>query len=64
MSLVVVQSIHQTAKNGGFCEELLSESDFDAVLATFCYDHGAKASKAVQKTLQIRKSIANAPRVL
>ena len=38
------------AKNGGFCEELLSENDFEAVLATFCcYDHGAKASEAVQK---------------
>ena len=40
----------KTAKNGGFCEELLSENDFEAVLATFCcYDHGAKASEAVQK---------------
>ena len=39
-----------TAKNGDFCEELLSESDFEVVLATFCCcDHGAKASKAVQK---------------
>ena len=38
------------AKNGDFCEELLSENDFGVVLATFCcYDHGAKASKAVQK---------------
>ena len=40
----------KTAKNGDFCEELLSENDFEAVLATFCcYDHGAKASEAVQK---------------
>ena len=40
----------KTAKNGGFCEELLSENDFEAVLATFCcYDHGANTSKAVQK---------------
>ena len=39
----------KTAKNG-VCEELLSENDFEAVLATFCcYDHGAKASEAVQK---------------
>ena len=39
----------KTAKNG-FCEELLSENDFEAVLATFCcYDYGAKASEAVQK---------------
>ena len=38
------------AKNGDFSEELLSENDFQAVLATFCcYDHDAKASEAVQK---------------
>ena len=38
----------KTAKNGGFCEELLSENDFQAVLATFCcYDYGAKDSKEV-----------------
>ena len=31
-------------------EELLSENDFEAVLATFCcYDHSAKVSEAVQK---------------
>ena len=40
----------KTAKNGDFCQELLSENDFETVLATFCcYDHGAKASEAVQK---------------
>ena len=40
----------KTVKNGNFCEELLSENGFEAVLATFCcYDHGAKASEAVQK---------------
>ena len=40
----------KTAKNGGFCERLLSENDFEAVLATFCcYDYGANASEAVQK---------------
>ena len=38
------------AKNGNFCEELLSENDFEAVLATFCcYTHGAKAPEAVQE---------------
>ena len=38
----------RTAKNGAFCEELLSGSDFEVVLATFCCcDHGAKASEAV-----------------
>ena len=37
-------------KNGDFCEELLSESDFDAGLTTFyCYDDGVKGSEAVQK---------------
>ena len=25
-----------TGKNGGFCEELLSENDFEAVLVNFC----------------------------
>ena len=40
----------KTAKNGGFCEKLLSENDFEAVLATFCcYDYGANASQAVHK---------------
>ena len=40
----------KTMKNGSFCEELLSENDFQAVLANFCcYDHGANASEAVQK---------------
>ena len=37
----------QTAKNGGFCEELLSENDF---LVNFCcYEYGANASAAFQK---------------
>ena len=37
------------------CEELLSENDFEAVLATFCcYDHGANASEAVQKSYRSR----------
>ena len=40
----------KTAKNGDFCEEWLSENDFEVALATFCcYGHGAKASVAVQK---------------
>ena len=40
----------KTAKNGDFCEELIGESDFEVVLATFyCFDHSAKASEAVQK---------------
>ena len=45
-----IQKIHQNSKNGGFCEELLSENDFEAVLVNFCcYEYGANASEAVQK---------------
>ena len=29
--------IKTAAKNGGFCEDLLSESEFEAVLVNFCY---------------------------
>ena len=40
----------QTAKNGGFCEELLSENDFEAVLVNFCcHEYGGNASEAFQK---------------
>ena len=40
----------QAAKSSGFCEELLSENDFEAVLVNFCcYEYGANASVAVQK---------------
>ena len=40
----------KTARNGSFCEELLSENDFEVALTTFCcYDHGANASETVQK---------------
>ena len=47
---VSVQKIHQNSKNGDFCEELLSENDFEAVLVNFCcYDYGANASETVQK---------------
>ena len=46
----------KTPKNGKFCEELLSENDFEAVLATFCcYDHGTKASEAIQKIATVQK---------
>ena len=44
---------------------MVSEDDFEAVLAAFCcYDHGARASEAVQKIATDQKSIVNAPRVL
>ena len=40
----------KTEKNCGFYEELLSENDFEAVLAHFCcYDYGVNASEAVRK---------------
>ena len=42
---LAVQRIHQNSKKGGFCEELLGENNFEAVLATFRYDY---ASEAVQ----------------
>ena len=41
---------YKNAKNSGFCKEMLSEIDYEAVLATFsCYDYGVSASEAVQK---------------
>ena len=41
-SVVAVHRIHQNSKEGGFCEEVLGENDFEAVLATFrCYGYGA-----------------------
>ena len=47
---VAVHKIHQNSKNGDFCDEWLSENDFEAVLVNFCcYDYGANASEAVQK---------------
>ena len=43
-SVVAVHRIHQNSKEGGFCEEVLGENDFEAALATFrCYDCGANA---------------------
>ena len=39
-------------ENGNFCEELLGENDFEAVLVNFCcYEYGAKpnASEAVEQ---------------
>ena len=46
----------KTAKNGDFSEKLLSENDFEAVLATFCCcDPGAMASEAVPKIAKDQK---------
>ena len=55
----------KTTKDGGFCEELLSENDFEAVLATSCYyDYGANASEAVKKIATDQKDYENALCVL
>ena len=54
--VVAVQRIHQNRKKGDFCDELLSENDLEAVLATFCfYDQGVNASEAVQKIATDKK---------
>ena len=46
----MIQKIYQNSKNDDFCEELLSENDFEAVLVNFCcYEYGANVSEAVQK---------------
>ena len=45
-----IQKIHQNGKSGGFCEDLLSENDFEAVLVNICcYVYGGSAFEAVQK---------------
>ena len=49
-SIQKIQQHRKTAKNGGFCEELLSENYFEAVLVNFCcYKYGANAFEAVEK---------------
>ena len=56
LSGVAYREYIKTAKNGGFSEELLSENDFGAVLATFCcYDNSANASDAVRKIATDKK---------
>ena len=50
ISGVAVQSIHQNSEKWWLLWGLLSENNFEAVLANFCcYDDGAKAFEAVQK---------------
>ena len=45
-----IQKIHQNSKNGGFCEDVLGQNDFEAVLVNFCcYKYGVNASEPVQK---------------
>ena len=53
------------AKNGNFCKEWLSENDIEAVLATFCFmTMVPRLLRQFRRSLQIKKSIANAPPVL
>ena len=44
------QRLNLNSKNGSSCQELISENEMEAVLASFCcYDYGANASKAAEK---------------
>ena len=55
----------KTAKNGSFCEEWLSENDFEAVLATFFrYYYGANASEAVQNIATDQKDCPKCSRCI
>ena len=47
--LYIYRKYIKTAKNGGFCEELLSENDFEAVLVNFCCYEYIIVPEAVQK---------------
>ena len=50
---------------GGFCQELLSENNFEAILATFCqFGYGKNASEAVHNIATDQKDYPNAPQVL
>ena len=61
---MTVQGIHQNSEIT-FVRNYLVQNVFEAVFATFCcYDHGVKASEAVQKIAIDQKSIAKAPRGL
>ena len=55
---MAVQRIYQNNKNDDFCEELLSENDFEVVLATpCCYDYGTNYSETVQKIARDQKDV-------
>ena len=55
----IVQRIHQNSEKWWL---LLSENDFEGVLATFfCYDQGVKASQAVQKIAKDQKECRKCP---
>ena len=51
--------------NGGFCEGLLGENNFQIALATlYCYNYGVNAPRQFRRLQQIKKIIVNASRVL
>ena len=55
-SWLAIQRIRQTAKNGGCCDKLFSENDFEPILPTSCCcEYGPNASEAVQKMAKDQK---------
>ena len=64
ISGVVKQRYIKTAKIDNFCEELPSQNDFETVLGTFCcYDHN-DLLRQFRRSLQMKRSIVNAPHLL
>ena len=50
------ESTSKKQKNGGFCEELLSENDLEAVLATFCfYEYGPNAWGSAENHCRLKR---------
>ena len=54
----------KTATNGDFREELLSENDFEAALATVFRTMAPRFLRQFRRSRQIKKTITNAPRKL
>ena len=64
ISGVVKQRYIKTAKIDNFCEELPTQNDFETVLGTFCcYDHN-DLLRQFRRSLQMKRSIVNAPHLL
>ena len=65
---LAVQSVHQNRKSGGFCEELLNEFAYLVTLKMFqplpVMTMLSTLLKQFKASLQNKKSLANAPRVL
>ena len=60
ISGVGVQRLDNRAKNDGFCEGLLSENNFETILATSCCYEYANASEVVFAIFYISDYGANA----